>query len=79
MFYADSTRIWNSSPFSGMVRLQGGAYSNEGRVELYCNGQWGTICSHGFDHSDAHTICRQLGYNNAVAYNHFTLLVTIKM
>ena len=37
----DTTRIWNSNPFPGMIRLQGGNYSNEGRVEVYCNGQWG--------------------------------------
>ena len=43
-FVADTTRIWNSNPFSGMIRLQGGNYSNEGRVEVYCNGHWGTIC-----------------------------------
>ena len=23
-----------------MIRLQGGDYSNQGRVEVYCNGQW---------------------------------------
>ena len=59
----DSTRIWNSNTFPGMVRLQRGAYSNEGRVEVYCNGQWGTICSTGFGYTDADTICKQLGYD----------------
>ena len=37
----DSTRIWNSNLFPGMIRLLGGNYSNEGRIEVYCNGQWG--------------------------------------
>ena len=64
----DTTRIWNSNPFPGMIRLQGGGYSNEGRVEVYCNGQWGTICNVGFDETDAHTICKQLGYNT---YSHY--------
>ena len=63
-YVIDSTRIWDSSPFFGMIRLQGGAYSNEGRVEVYCNGQWGTICSTGFDSTDANTICKQLGYDS---------------
>ena len=40
-FVIDTTRIWNSNPFSGMIRLQGGSYPNEGCVEVYCNGQWG--------------------------------------
>ena len=61
----DTTKIWNSNPFPGMIRLQGGNYSNEGRVEVYCNGQWGTICNVGFD---ARTICKQLGYNT---YSHY--------
>ena len=62
-----STKIWDN-PFLGMIRLQGGDYSNEGRVELYCNGQWGTICSNGFDSTDANTLCRQLGYDTCVSY-----------
>uniref|UniRef100_A0A1X7TU93 SRCR domain-containing protein n=1 Tax=Amphimedon queenslandica TaxID=400682 RepID=A0A1X7TU93_AMPQE len=61
-----TTRIWNSNPYAGMVRLQGGYYSNEGLVEVYCNGQWGTICSTGFSTSDANTICRQLGYDSGL-------------
>ena len=63
-YVIDSTRIWDSSPFFGMIRLQGGDYSNEGRVEVYCNGQWGTVCSTGFDSTDANTICKQLGYDS---------------
>ena len=69
----DSTRIWDSSPFPGMIRLQGGAYSNQGRVEVHCNGQWGTICSAGFDSTDARTVCKQLGYSTYSRYNHLQL------
>ena len=58
-----------------MVRLQGGDYSNEGRVEVYCNGQWGTICSTGFGTTDANTICKQLGYDSYYRYNHLPMLV----
>ena len=72
---SDINRIWNSNPFPGMIRLQGGAYSNEGRVEVYCNGQWGTICSTGFGTTDANTICKQLGYDNYYRYNHLSMLV----
>ena len=68
----DFTRIW-SNPFSGMIRLQGGDFSNQGRVEVYCNGQWGTICNAGFDSSDATTLCRQLGYDGYFTYNHLDL------
>ena len=66
--YIDTTRVWNSNPYPGMIRLQGGNYSNQGRVEVYCNGQWGTICDHGFGSTEASVICRQLGYSNYIKY-----------
>ena len=55
-----------------MIRLQGGAYSNEGHVEVYCNGQWGTICSTGFGTNDANTICKQLGYDAYDSINYIS-------
>ena len=73
IFVADTTRIWDSNPFEGMIRLQGGSYSNQGRVEVYCNGQWGTICDDGFGSTDAQTICKQLGYNFYYNYDHLSL------
>ena len=49
-----------------MVRLQDGDYSNEGRVEVYCNGEWGTVCDDdGFTTYTGDTICKQLGYTKA--------------
>ena len=75
--FEDSTRIWNSNPFSGMVRLQGGNYVNQGRVEVFCNGQWGTICRDGFGTFDATTVCKQLGYSGYVLYNHMNMLAII--
>ena len=60
-----------------MIRLQGGAYSNEGQVEVYCNGQWGTICGAGFVSSDATSLCRQLGYDDYHRFNHLAMLVLL--
>ena len=56
-----------------MIRLQGGNYTNEGRVEVYCNGQWGTICDNEFNGTDATIICKQLGYNSYSSYDHLNL------
>ena len=60
-YILDTTRLW-FDPYPGMIRLQGSNYTNEGRVEVYCNGQWGTICD-DLSTNDANTICRQLGYS----------------
>ena len=54
---------------SGELRLAQGtrtstSYSS-GRLEIYLNGQWGTVCDDGWDSTNSDVACRQLGYSGA--------------
>ena len=45
------------------IRLANGTNEKEGRVEIYWNYQWSTVCDDLWDDIDATVICKQLGYS----------------
>ncbi|XP_067857570.1 deleted in malignant brain tumors 1 protein-like [Heptranchias perlo] len=58
--HKEDVRVVCSGKEHKEMRLMNGQHRCEGRVEVFYNGTWGTVCSENLDVKDAEVICKQL-------------------
>nr|XP_021403136.1 scavenger receptor class A member 5 [Lonchura striata domestica] len=54
-------------PREGAVRLMNGSGPHEGRLEIFHQRRWGSVCDDGWDGRDGDVACRALGFRGAAA------------
>ena len=59
-----------------LLRLVGGNSQNEGRVEIFYDGRWGTVCDDNWYIDDANVVCRELGFVRALSAPGFSTFGT---
>ncbi|KAH9508829.1 hypothetical protein Btru_050159 [Bulinus truncatus] len=54
-------------PSHVFVRMGGQGDATSGRIEIFANSQWGTICDDHWDDNDAKVVCHMMGFSKAYA------------
>lgn len=57
---------------SATVRLRGGPHPWSGRVEVYQNGNWATLCNKHWNRRSAGIVCQQLGFGGVAHIHHLS-------
>ena len=52
-----------------LTRLVGGSTENEGRLEVFYQGQWGTVCDDRWTASATDVACRSLGFQGGEGFS----------
>ncbi|XP_052811516.1 scavenger receptor cysteine-rich type 1 protein M130-like isoform X1 [Mya arenaria] len=61
--YVHCISSMSSSAETGAVRLTGGSSPKAGRLEVFYNHQWGSVCDDGVTNNLSRVVCSQLGYH----------------
>lgn len=62
----EGCRTYVVLPFIASVRLVDGEHDNEGRVEVYVDGAWATVCGQSLDYDTANVLCQYMDFSSAI-------------